>query len=43
VRRYLIDRLEREKLFELAAAFDSVGQALEEAQPQRPAVRSRTT
>jgi hypothetical protein len=41
VRRYLIDRLERDQLFEVAAAFDSVGDALDEAQRQRPAARSR--
>jgi DNA-binding MarR family transcriptional regulator len=41
VRRYLIDRLERDELLDLATAFESVGQALEEAQQERPVARSR--
>jgi DNA-binding MarR family transcriptional regulator len=41
VRRYLIDRLDRDQLLDLAAAFDSVGDALDQAEPKRPAARSR--
>jgi len=41
VRRYLIDRLERDELLDLAAAFESIGEALEEARQQRPVGRSR--
>jgi hypothetical protein len=41
VRRYLIDRLDRDQLLDLAAAFDSVADALDRAEPKRPAARSR--
>lgn len=43
VRRYLIDRLERDELLDLAAAFESIGEGLEEARRQRPLARSRST
>jgi DNA-binding MarR family transcriptional regulator len=41
VRRYLIDRLARDDLLDLATAFDCIGQALDEAQQERPMPRSR--
>jgi DNA-binding MarR family transcriptional regulator len=43
VRRYLVDRLQRDELLDLAATFESIGEALEEAQQHRPMPRLRTT
>jgi DNA-binding MarR family transcriptional regulator len=42
VRRYLIDRLEREQLLDLTAAFASIRDALDDAQRQAPLARRAT-
>jgi DNA-binding MarR family transcriptional regulator len=43
VRRYVIDRLERDELLDLTAALEAVGEALDESQRPRPIGRARPT